>query len=370
MQNLLTTNGTAILADSHLISQTWRMRPEIQGDSYRSLTFAVTHCIKNQLSLQLGGDTLDSTNPSSEDVRVFREQMDRMKEAGLPVYAIQGNHDKTTPPWFLAIHPHVQHVHGSVYSPVKGLLMTAFDYMTANELREAVAQIPPAIHTVLLHQAARPIMDIPGAWNFDPAWLPEWVNTVFMGDIHMPTEFSWGPGKRGFYTGAGHVLALSEPWQTSMLEVRMAGDTMSVTRVPLPFRRYVRVSVRDTNGLAEATAEIRNAGLEDEVPPVVVVEHTGVDGVQETIQLAVEARVKMFTAKQPTCHVWCVPVGGSRIEGATPAEASTDADVGAVLATCTADGEMHAFVMDLLTKTPTSDVIKNMRVKMGVGDGT
>lgn len=332
--------------------------------------FGVSYCIQHQLSLQLGGDTLDSTNPSSEDVRVFREQMDRMEEAGLPVYAIQGNHDKTTPPWFLAIHPHVQHVHGSVYSPVKGLLMTAFDYMPANELREAVAQIPPTIHTVLLHQASRPIMDIPGAWNFDPAWLPEWVNTVFMGDIHMPTEFSWGPGTRGFYTGAGHVLALSEPWQTSMLDVRMNDGVMSVTRVPLPFRRYVRVSVRDAAGLAEAVQAVKFEGINDEVPPVVVVEHAGVEGVQAAVAEAAAARVKSLVGPQLVCHVWCVPVGGSRIEGATPEAASTDADVGAVLATCTADGEMHAFVMDLLTKTPTSDVIKNMRVKMGVGDGT
>lgn len=369
MQNLRTTNGTAILADSHLISQTWRMRPEVQGDSYRSLTFAVTHCIQHQLSLQLGGDTLDSTSPSSDDVRVFREQMDRMEEAGLPVYAIQGNHDKTVPPWFLAIHPHVQHVHGSVYSPVKGLLMTAFDYMPANELREAVAQIPPTIHTVLLHQAARPIMDIPGAWNFDPAWLPEWVNTVFMGDIHMPAEFNWGPGTRGFYTGAGHVLALSEPWQTSMLDVRMNDGVMSVTRVPLPFRRYVRVSVRSDADMPAALHTIKTVGSTDEVPPVVVLEHAGVAGIQEAAAAAATAR-KAAVASQPVCHVWYVPVGGSRIEGAAPEEVNTDADVGAVLATCTADGEMHAFVMDLLTKTPTSDVIKNMRIKMGAGDGT
>ena len=361
MQNLCATNGTAILADSHLISQTWKMRPEIRGDSYRSLEFAVTHCIQNKLSLQLAGDTLDSASPSSDDVRVFREQMDRMQEAGLPVYAIQGNHDKTIPPWFTAIHAHVQHVHGCVYSPVKGLLMTAFDYMPANELKEAVAQITPTIHTVLLHQAARPIMDIPGAWNFDPAWLPEWVHTVFMGDIHMPVEFTWGEGKRGFYTGAGHVLALSEPWQTSFLDVRMNDGVMSVTRVPLPFRRYVRVSVRTDDELAAAVKTVKTVGADDAVPPVVVVEHAGVAGVQDAVTAALAER----KTQQAGCHAWYVPVGGSRMETEDAPEAQEDASLGEVLSQCTVDGEVHAFVMDLLTKTPTSDVIRTMRVKMG-----
>jgi DNA repair exonuclease SbcCD nuclease subunit len=291
--------------------------------------------------------------------------MDAMQAAGLPVYAIRGNHDNSTPPWFLAVHPHVQHVHGVVYEPVPGLKMTAFDYMEAHEIQEAVAQIPPEVSTVLLHQTARTVINVDNAWNFDPEWLPEWVTTVFMGHIHDPVEFSWREGTRGYYGGAGHVLALGEPWEVSMMEVRLDQGEPKVTRIPLPYRRYTRLLVTDDDTLAEAVELIKTVGADDEVPPVFAVGHAGVDGVVAATEDAIAAR-KSKDIQQRDCYVWCAPTGSIRIDDDVVTPVMEDADIGEVLSTCTVDGELHAFVMELLTKPQTPDVIAAMRTKMGV----
>ena len=327
---------------------------------------AVSICIAKRLSLKLPGDIFDSTSPASMDALMFRLQMERMVAADLPVFAIQGNHDRTDPPWFCALSPHVQYVDGKVFEAAPGMRIMGFDYRAAGPLREILGTVPPDVSIVMLHQAARQIMDIPGAWNLDPDWAPEWVTDILIGDIHKPVDFSWRKGAKGRYPGSAHMLSIDEPWEKFMLEEHMVDGKLVTTRVPLPSRRYVRTSVRTDDELFEAGKLIREAGFEDEVAPVILIEHAGVKGVPKYVSEAVEAR-RASGIKQPLCCAWPIPAGGVRVEQAPSRDIVADADVPTVLAQCTANGDMHMFIMDLLKNNAPAEVIRGLRTKM-LGD--
>jgi DNA repair exonuclease SbcCD nuclease subunit len=340
------------------------MRPEIRGDAKASLRYAVDYCVSNGFSLKLAGDTFDSTSPTSDDVNAFRVEIDKMQAAGLPVYAIQGQHDKASPPWFGAVHPHVQHVHGKVFEPAVGIRMMAFDYMSAGDIEAAVAEIPPDVKWVMLHQAARPVLDIPGAWNFDPAWLPPWVKIAIMGDIHKAEEFTFGDGSKGIYPGSAHMLSTDEQWQKSMLLEEAVGDSVRITRIPLPSRRYVEAIVLNPEDLKAACAAVREEGKDDTIPPVFIVKHSGVDGVASALADAAAARVGAGRCK--AC-VWLTPYGGSR-SGAVDAGGDIVADesIPSVLTRCTTNAAVYSFTLDLLSRDNTAEVIREARDKAGV----
>lgn len=362
------TLGSITLGDLHLVSQTWRSRPEVQGDSHRALAHVVGLCIAKKYSLKLAGDAFDSTGPSAADVDAFRAQMDLMRQHDLPVFAIQGQHDKTIPPWCVAIHPWVQYVSGKVFEPLMGILTWAHDYVPAAALPDALACIPPNVTRVMLHQAARQVLSFPGAWNFDPAWLPEWVTVAILGDIHMPVEFVWGPKTAGYYTGSAHTLEMGEPWQKSVIVESMEKGFYEIRRELIPSRRYMPIAVATPEDIVAMSEKVNSIGLNDPIPPVFVVEYsTDFAVTDDHVQAALASRAaRAGAAHGGRAYIWTIPTGGMRVDSAPEGEAKVDADLSTVLAACTPDGELHGFVYDLLTKSPTSQVIADMRKTMGV----
>lgn len=322
-------------------------------------------CLNNNFSLKLAGDTFDSCNPTSQDVFVFRTQIDRMMKQGLPVFAIQGNHDKGEIPWCAAIHPHVQYVHNKIFYPIDDYPMFGIDYMPANELEAFVANIPTDVTTCLMHQAAKPVLSIPGSWNFDPEWLPEHVSTVIMGDIHMPTAFTFGNGGTGYYTGSAHMLSIAEPWEKSVLFEQVVDGKLEITRVTLPCRRYFKTSINTLEQQQGVYHLISTAGIEDEITPVIIIEHSGIQEIPSVVNSAKLER-KDGNGKLRDCYVWLIPTGGTRIKIDDKSEVQENVGISTTLASCTTDGAIHTFVLDLIQKPSTSAVLEELKTKLQV----
>jgi hypothetical protein len=354
-----------IVGDLHLTPQTWRTRPEIQKDAYAALFHIVKTCIDNRWGLILAGDTFNSTSPTPEDVMMFRVAMEQMERAEMPVYAIQGNHDNTVPPWIVAASSHVQHVDGQVFEPVDGMKIAAFDFRHSAAIEEAVASIPADVHVCLLHQAARQVLDIPGAWNFDAEWMPKWVTHLFMGDIHLPGEFTWGPGTHGYYTGAMHSMTVAEPWQKSVLVASIKAGKIAVERINIPSREYMRIQVGETDA-SMLVDMIKTTGTADVFAPVIVVDHDGINGITDIVAKAKEER-RISNVAQKDCCVWLVPRGHRAVNNSAnnmPVE-STTADIPATLAECTPDSALHTYVLQLLNSGPDAPkVIQGIRTEM------
>ncbi len=90
----------AFVADMHLTPLTWNDYPGMRGDAYFAWDQIVSWCIDNKpLALILGGDVFNRIRPDAESVIRFQEGISKLQEAGVAVLAIQGQHDRSDPPW-------------------------------------------------------------------------------------------------------------------------------------------------------------------------------------------------------------------------------------------------------------------------------
>ena len=87
-------SGFVFSADWHLSFGTWAKHATLVGDSYHSLRQIVDYCIDVNCPLVAGGDLFDKPVPDPVSVSVMCREMDRMQAAGLPVYFIQGQHER------------------------------------------------------------------------------------------------------------------------------------------------------------------------------------------------------------------------------------------------------------------------------------
>jgi DNA repair exonuclease SbcCD nuclease subunit len=301
----MNVQGAVMAGDIHLKPQTWRSRPDIQGDAYNSLGQIIDYCIEHSRSLTLLGDVFNSSQPDSQDVAVFRQGLDRMHAAGLPVYAIQGQHDWSDPPWPIALagdRDLVQYVHGKVFEPLSGLPVYGLD-RTSDEatVRTLLADIPPSVGAVAIHQLCREVFGLEGKWDFDTAWLPEHVNAVFAADYHEAVELKLTGTRRMWYTGSMYVTKIDEPFEKSFLDVTFDGQ-YRVQRVPLRTRPFIRIAISSPGDLDAAVRQLSELQVEESAAgnwpvnrPVVVVDYlTSVREVESRVSAAVGDRVSFW----------------------------------------------------------------------------
>lgn len=242
-------------ADLHLSPNTWAALPELCGDSYSSLRQIVDYCLKKKAdALILGGDVFDRRNPDSASVAVFMDQMRKLRAASIPIFAIQGQHDRSDPPW--------TQIHGDlgiiqlgpqpfVGVPVgnKTYNIAGFDNTSAANVQETLKTIEGA-DIVVLHQSLKGVMGFADKWDLDEAWLHDNVKLGLVGDIHLPVSSG-----RCYYPGSTHMCAIDEPIEKSFITV---DAKLAVKRVKMDTREVVDLMVETEDGLTAAIATIRH----------------------------------------------------------------------------------------------------------------
>lgn len=263
------------LGDIHLDPVIWRRYRQILGDSFVGFEGFVDTALSLNVPLVILGDLFDTVEPTPELVQFFRGQMDRCVSAQIPVYAIQGNHDKRRTPWYTAIHSHPVHIgHGAVVN-IGDFTVVGFDYAPLAEIREHLAGLEGTTlpQVLFLHQAVKQAIAIDGAWNCDLEWVPEGIPLIVMGDIHSQTEYTVREGQRAYYTGSSHPRSISEIGPKSCVIVH---KDLSVTRSPIPYRRIRKFIVSDAAEIPSLEAWLEEAISESpsRLIPVAWVHHT------------------------------------------------------------------------------------------------
>lgn len=245
-----------VTGDTHLHPGAWSSLPEVNGDAYRSFEQIVHHCITHKVSgLFLAGDVFDAQPPAST-VAFFLKQMLALEAAGIPVWAIQGQHGRDRHlPW-TSVYPYVKHLHNQVVI-LEGISISGFDNLPPEELKTTLVGLPSSIKLLILHQMARgAVPDIAGrqTWDFDPEWCPPFVKLVLMGDYHN----GWQHDQEldGFrthfeYTGSTCMQSINEPPEKSFIEVEVIQGEMKLNRVPLQTRPFFKLTVLDASALED-----------------------------------------------------------------------------------------------------------------------
>lgn len=218
------------------------------------------------------GDTFDTKSPTSFDVGFLGYQLGRMREAGLPVYVIQGQHDQSDPPWtHTATLGYARHVHNCLFEPVPGLRLFGMDAMKRTAAEQSVAGIPPECNAVLMHQLCKEVFDKDGVWDFSVATLPPQVRTALLADFHQTIDVE--VPREGYepchliYTGSGHVCKIDEDWSKVITVIRHLGDgRVQADRVPMQARPMLRLSLASETDLDAAVELLRTTDFASRCP--------------------------------------------------------------------------------------------------------
>jgi len=263
------------LGDIHLDSTIWRRYRQIQGDAFVGFTSFINTAIRLRIPAVILGDLFDSVDPEPDLVRYFREEMDRCRDNQIPVYAIQGNHDKRPSPWYTSVHNWPQHIGDGVQVEIGGVSVVGFDYAPLTVIRKQLEDLGAKRNkpqAVFLHQCVRQTISFEGAWNCDLEWVPPEIPLILMGDIHIPVSYVIRPNQRAYYTGPSHARDISQIGDKS---ATLVYRDLQVMRVPIAHRRIAKFVILTPEGVGEAAEWLRMAlATPQPLPPVAWIYHT------------------------------------------------------------------------------------------------
>lgn len=344
-------------ADTHLAMNAWKSLPDVKGDSYRAFEQIIEFCVQNKAeALILGGDIFDAS-PGPDDVECFLRGVRKLRQAGICVWAIQGQHGRSrTIPW-TSIDPEVYWLDKSDPRLLKGGgVVTGFDNMPGEELRKYLAALDPSVNIVILHQACRgSVPDVADRWDFDPDWVPPCVKLVLMGDIHEPwmtrrevkcnglqhaTEF--------YYSGSICMQSLNETSQKSFLVV---DNGFNVTRAGLKTRSFEMLTILAESELAKVVAHA------EKLEPETLV-HVRFDPRVEKVE-------EMFRAANERVHyafrpISIISVGNTDIDLSKLDQVSLEGCLGKMVDR-TQDEEFHSFMLAMLKSKNPKNTLQDLR---------
>jgi len=211
-------------ADWHLSYNTWARYPDLTGDSYYGLRQIVDYCLKHKLPLIAAGDLFDKPSPDPLSVNVMCRNMDLMEEAGLPVYFIQGQHERTkrdmasaeegvTSEW-LGVHTWPTHVHGQSFT-IGDYKFYGLDWTPIDRIDDAMQGIPSDTDVLVCHQVWREFMGEMIQTEYSMDKVPH-VQCILTGDFHEHTAVDFCDEVLDPANQAEHTTEMFSPGSISM----------------------------------------------------------------------------------------------------------------------------------------------------------
>lgn len=264
------------VADTHLGFQAYRALDadgvnQRESDVYAAWTATVDHALERDVDLVVhAGDLFDAVRPTNRAIGRALDELLRLREAGIPVVVIAGNHEtprlKETGHVFSllsywdGIHP----VHGGTAEvlDVAGITVHAVPHVRSQEDFEAALDgLEPTGGTdvLVLHGTVPGIEGLPTG-EFDDLTVPrdafERFDYVALGHYHLRTEVAGN----AWYAGSTERLTFAEAGQDKgPLLVDPEGP--EVEPLDVPARRMVAPDPVDCEDLSADEVEDAVGGL-------------------------------------------------------------------------------------------------------------
>jgi DNA repair exonuclease SbcCD nuclease subunit len=250
--------------------------PEREQDIYRAVECIATAAIASKVDVVLiAGDLFDNVKPQGYAVEFVQNTVRRLKDIGIDVWGIDGNHDATNNEWLRVCG--IRSLSGKLYSPgpdapvfygIDATRPALFHAKIDEQIKQGAK-----IDVLVIHQALGEMADFDSkeitAFELAPKLQQLGVRYVAMGDIHDYKEMVVG-GIRFVYPGAVEVKAIDEDHDKSYSVVEITKDTLHTAYVPIPTRAIVEVNLREQADLDNLLAGISTPGR----TPLMVVWYT------------------------------------------------------------------------------------------------
>lgn len=250
--------GFIFAADTHLSELTWKGRPTLSGDPFYSMYQIVRLCIEKGLPLLLGGDLFDKDRPDSRSILEMQRCMQLMSDAKLPVFFIEGQHERAQPPWMLAC-PDVISVDGAQFE-ISGHKFYGLSWAPHEVIQERVKLIPPDVEFVMMHQVwcehMGNVVVTPEVSVHD---MPHGL-CVLSGDYHVTqiTQHNTACGQVTLVSpGSISLRSIKEPPQKYVFEYQF--ETKKFVKHELNTRFVIAASISSAEGLDGVASAVNEA---------------------------------------------------------------------------------------------------------------
>lgn len=277
-------------ADLHLTPRAWTNRWSVEGDSFESLR-QLRDFVRAKPSVEavvLAGDTTDSNTPDAATLYHLSHFMWAMRERGVPVYYVTGQHDRG------AYGHSVLETYGGVHIDGMSVLIGdvtihGLSYRSRTDLLEALADVPEC-DWLVMHGAFRHLLGFQGAWQLEGSDVPEHVANVFVGDIHKRDVSEFGE-LSVFSPGSAYATNASEIKEEHGF---YALERRAMTYHPFKTRRFASVDLTEGSrsaGLKELAA-LNAKAFKEALPPVIFVR------IERDAEVALDKFDKVVTVRQ------------------------------------------------------------------------
>jgi hypothetical protein len=358
----------AYTADVHLRLNAWVSRPSLSYDAEAGLAQVVDFCIAEKIPLVIGGDLQDSTTPPSEAVVAFKTQVDRMEAAGLPIFAVDGNHDGVSPSW-LSLFDAVTRVDGQSFVPAGDIVAYGLSYRPPAQLQEDLANLPHQTELLVCHQLIDWAFALHGAFNMKAEWVPGFIKFVAAGDLHKPVEWTDERGITFAYPGSLAMQNLGEPSAKSFMVIEKRADgSFAFERVPIKTRQLFEISIMTAEQLPELVSAVERdlepTKFQDlpeplRTPILSVTYNDAIPGIVARIKAATGERAHLWT------HPFTLDVEVAADHPPVDLTRSVESVLGSLVKP-ESNPMLFNFIRDLITLPDPAAVLDQMRQSLGV----
>lgn len=257
-------------SDLHLDEHAWADRKNIYGDSMWAFEWLVDLAISRDLPLILAGDVLDRQLNNAKLARFLKGQLNRLSEASLSVYFVQGQHDLQQNPWLTSLGDSCIHLNASgtprflLGSNNKFIRLHGIDWTPASGVQAALSAIPEDTDILVMHQVTLQFMQELGdvkIYELDLLQVP-YAKLLFIGDFHRHRMLN--------VTGAtGQALKVVSPGSTNIRSINepdakyafLIDEDLSLEPIKIPTRPKVEFEIQDESEIESITElAVKTAG--------------------------------------------------------------------------------------------------------------
>jgi DNA repair exonuclease SbcCD nuclease subunit len=197
-----------ISADNHYTPYIWASRPEVYGDAFTGMEYMEQYVtVHRHTEVVLAGDIFNSPFPDADSLYRFSRFCKVVHDHGGTIYAVQGNHDKSTVPLFKAFD--VIPLSKEPRLTKSGQKVCGLDWMPTQQLQQALSEVPEC-DLLVMHSPFRHMLGFDGKWQLEMKDIPEHIRNVVSGDIHKFNLTEMSPGRMFISPGTTRLNNLSE----------------------------------------------------------------------------------------------------------------------------------------------------------------
>jgi hypothetical protein len=228
-----------VTSDCHLAERTWTGRRDLYGDAYYSFRQIVDYAVEHELPVLAAGDLIDKQKNVANVVGFLREQIDRLEQAELSFFYIQGQHElqqETT--WLSAISSWPSSLNGN-YAELDPFVVKGSDWLPMEQAAVFLDQDHSDADLLVMHQVTDDWMGgvTTGEISFSQI---RGVNTLVIGDYHvsMIEQHKNGDGEplQVLSPGSTCLQAINEPPSKYFYVLY---SNMTFEAIPLQTRRVL-----------------------------------------------------------------------------------------------------------------------------------